>query len=60
VLIPESPKLSASQLAKLAILGEETYGEPAGVAAIIVPWNATVALFIRSLAPALSAGNSVA
>src|SRR5258708_27726649 len=26
-----------------------TYGEPAGVVAIIVPWNAPVALFIRSL-----------
>ena len=37
-----------------------TYGEPAGVVAIIVPWSATVALFIRSLAPALSAGNTVA
>lgn len=37
-----------------------TYGEPAGVVAIIVTWNATVALFIRSLAPALSAGNTVA
>lgn len=30
--------------------------EPAGVAAIIVPWNAPVALLIRSLAPALAAG----
>jgi betaine-aldehyde dehydrogenase len=37
-----------------------TYGEPVGVVAIIVPWNAPVALFIRSLAPALSAGNTVA
>lgn len=37
-----------------------TYGEPAGVVAIIVPWNAPVALFFRSLAPALSAGNTVA
>ncbi len=37
-----------------------TYAEPAGVVAIIVPWNAPVALFIRSLAPALSAGNTVA
>jgi betaine-aldehyde dehydrogenase len=34
--------------------------EPVGVVAIIVPWNAPVALFIRSLAPALAAGNSVA
>ncbi len=30
--------------------------EPAGVAAIIVPWNAPVTLLIRSLAPALAAG----
>src|ERR1700758_1065566 len=37
-----------------------TYGEPAGVVGIIVPWNAPVALLIRSLAPALSAGNTVA
>jgi betaine-aldehyde dehydrogenase len=37
-----------------------TYGELAGVVAIIVPWNATVALFMRSLPPALSAGNTVA
>ena len=37
-----------------------TYGEPAGVVAIIVPWNSPVALLIRSLAPALSAGNTVA
>jgi betaine-aldehyde dehydrogenase len=33
--------------------------EPVGVVAIIVPWNAPVALFIRSLAPALAAGNTV-
>jgi acyl-CoA reductase-like NAD-dependent aldehyde dehydrogenase len=32
------------------------YREPAGVAAIIVPWNGPVALLIRSLAPALAAG----
>jgi acyl-CoA reductase-like NAD-dependent aldehyde dehydrogenase len=37
-----------------------TYQEPTGVAAIIVPWNAPVALLIRSLAPALAAGNTVA
>lgn len=30
--------------------------EPAGVAGIIVPWNAPVILLIRSLAPALCAG----
>lgn len=33
--------------------------EPAGVAAIIVPWNAPVTLLIRSLGPALAAGCAV-
>jgi acyl-CoA reductase-like NAD-dependent aldehyde dehydrogenase len=37
-----------------------TYAEPAGVVGIIIPWNSPVALLIRSLAPALSAGNTVA
>jgi acyl-CoA reductase-like NAD-dependent aldehyde dehydrogenase len=37
-----------------------TYAEPTGVIGIIVPWNSPVALLIRSLAPALSAGNTVA
>jgi acyl-CoA reductase-like NAD-dependent aldehyde dehydrogenase len=37
-----------------------TYAEPAGVVGIVVPWNSPVALLIRSLAPALSAGNTVA
>jgi acyl-CoA reductase-like NAD-dependent aldehyde dehydrogenase len=36
-----------------------TLAEPAGVVAVIVPWNAPVALFARSLAPALAAGNTV-
>ncbi len=34
--------------------------EPVGVVAIIVPWNSPVALFSRSLGPALAAGNTVA
>jgi betaine-aldehyde dehydrogenase len=34
--------------------------EPVGVAAIILPWNAPVALIICSLGPALAAGNTVA
>ena len=33
--------------------------EAAGVTAIIVPWNAPLVLFIRSLAPALAAGCTV-
>ena len=37
-----------------------TYPEPAGVVGIIVPWNSPVILLIRSLAPALAAGNTVA
>ena len=37
-----------------------TYAEPAGVVAVIVPWNSPVVLAIRSIAPALSAGNTVA
>ena len=37
-----------------------TYAEPAGVVGVIVSWNSPVALLIRSLAPALSAGNTVA
>jgi betaine-aldehyde dehydrogenase len=37
-----------------------TYAEPAGVVGIIVPWNSPVVLCIRSLGPALAAGNAVA
>jgi acyl-CoA reductase-like NAD-dependent aldehyde dehydrogenase len=33
--------------------------EPAGVAGIILPWNAPITLLVRSLAPALAAGCSV-
>jgi acyl-CoA reductase-like NAD-dependent aldehyde dehydrogenase len=33
--------------------------EPLGVAAIILPWNAPIALLMRSLAPALAAGCTV-
>jgi acyl-CoA reductase-like NAD-dependent aldehyde dehydrogenase len=37
-----------------------TYAEPAGVVGIIVPWNSPVVLCIRSLGPALAAGNAAA
>jgi betaine-aldehyde dehydrogenase len=37
-----------------------TYGEPAGVVGVIVPWNSPVVLLIRSLAPSLAAGNTTA
>ncbi|MEM4092772.1 MAG: aldehyde dehydrogenase family protein [Conexivisphaerales archaeon] len=33
--------------------------EPVGVVGIIVPWNAPIYLLVRSLGPALAAGNSV-
>lgn len=36
-----------------------TIREPRGVVAMIVPWNAPIALLFRELAPALAAGNSV-
>ncbi len=58
---------AAEALTQLGISAEvapgqwfSTYQEAAGVVGIIVPWNAPVALFIRSLAPALAAGNTVA
>jgi len=64
-------RLSVSELRYYAGLARNLFGrtlesepgafsflgrEAAGVAAIIVPWNAPVALLIRSLAPALAAG----
>jgi len=64
-------ELSVSELRYYAGLARNIYGrvieleadlysmigkEPAGVAAIIVPWNAPVILLVRSLAPALAAG----
>ncbi len=33
--------------------------EPVGVVAIVVPWNAPLALLARAIAPALAAGNAV-
>ncbi|RRD22388.1 aldehyde dehydrogenase family protein [Brucellaceae bacterium VT-16-1752] len=38
----------------------QTLREPIGVAGIIVPWNSPLALLVRSLAPALAAGCTVA
>lgn len=37
-----------------------TIHQPAGVAAVIVPWNSPVVLAVRSFAPALAAGCTVA
>ncbi|MDB5840896.1 MAG: aldehyde dehydrogenase family protein [Herminiimonas sp.] len=36
-----------------------TLREPAGVAGLIIPWNAPIVLLVRSLAPALAAGCTV-
>src|SRR5258708_21127467 len=36
-----------------------TWREPIGVAGIIVPWNAPIALLVRALGPALAAGCTV-
>ena len=45
------------------LLGPKTMSvllrEPIGVVSIIVPWNAPIALLVRSLAPALAAGNTI-
>lgn len=44
------------------VLGEEVHGvilrEPLGVVAVITPWNWPITLLVRSLAPALAAGNA--
>lgn len=67
-------RMSVSELRYYAGLARNLYGrvlevepgcysslerEPAGVAAIILPWNAPATLLIRSLAPALAAGCAV-
>lgn len=45
-----------------AVLGAEVTGvilrEPVGVVAVITPWNWPLVLLVRSLAPALAAGNA--
>ncbi|RDI75542.1 NAD-dependent aldehyde dehydrogenase [Gaiella occulta] len=45
-----------------AVLGQEVTGvvlrEPVGVVAVITPWNWPLVLLVRSLAPALAAGNA--
>ena len=44
-------------------LGDDVHGvvlrESVGVVGIIIPWNWPISLLIRSLAPALAAGNAV-
>jgi acyl-CoA reductase-like NAD-dependent aldehyde dehydrogenase len=59
---PAAQALTDSGIAAEVSPGQwfSTYAEPAGVVAVIVPWNSPVVLLIRSLAPALAAGNTVA
>jgi betaine-aldehyde dehydrogenase len=57
---PSGPRPGRGIAACATASSTSTYAEPAGVVGIIVPWNSPVALLIRSLAPALSAGNTVA
>jgi betaine-aldehyde dehydrogenase len=54
--------LSRAVYGRSAVLGENVYGvilrEPVGVVAVIPPWNWPLTLLVRSLAPALAAGNA--
>ncbi|MDA8290732.1 MAG: aldehyde dehydrogenase family protein [Actinomycetota bacterium] len=54
--------LARSLYGRSAVLGEHVHGvvvrEPVGVVAVITPWNWPLTLLMRSLAPALAAGNT--
>jgi betaine-aldehyde dehydrogenase len=54
--------LARAVYGRSAILGPDVTGvvlrEPVGVVAVITPWNWPLTLLVRSLAPALAAGNS--
>ncbi|HET8894229.1 MAG TPA: aldehyde dehydrogenase family protein [Gaiellaceae bacterium] len=54
--------LARAVYGRSAILGERVHGvilrEPVGVVAVITPWNWPLTLLVRSLAPALAAGNA--
>lgn len=54
--------LARSLYGRSAVLGEHAHGvvvrEPVGVVAVITPWNWPLTLLMRSLAPALAAGNT--
>jgi len=54
LVLTESGRASEPMAGSLSIVMRQ----PVGVAGIIVPWNAPVALLIRSLAPALAAGTT--
>jgi betaine-aldehyde dehydrogenase len=55
--------LARNVFGRSIVLGPKTMSvllrEPIGVVSIIIPWNAPIALLVRSLAPALAAGNTV-
>jgi betaine-aldehyde dehydrogenase len=54
--------LARAVYGRSAVLGEHAHGvvvrEPVGVVAVITPWNWPLTLLMRSLAPALAAGNA--
>jgi len=54
--------LARAVYGRSAVLGERVHGvilrEPVGVVAVITPWNWPLVLLVRSLAPALAAGNA--
>lgn len=54
--------LARALYGRSAVLGEHAHGvvlrEPVGVVAVITPWNWPLTLLMRSLAPALAAGNA--
>ena len=54
--------LARAVYGRSALLGPEVTGvvlrEPVGVVAVITPWNWPLTLLVRSLAPALAAGNA--
>jgi betaine-aldehyde dehydrogenase len=54
--------LARALYGRSVVLGESAHGvvvrEPVGVVAVITPWNWPLTLLVRSLAPALAAGNA--
>src|SRR5579875_1146165 len=54
--------LARALYGRSAVLGDFAHGvvlrEPVGVVAVITPWNWPLTLLVRSLAPALAAGNA--
>lgn len=54
--------LARALYGRSAVLGDDVHGvilrEPIGVVGVITPWNWPLTLLVRSLAPALAAGNT--